>query len=99
MSLPALLATRANGSQNSFSNAASGWLAAQGIGWAVRDVMLTRDEIEGLMAGLLYVEGAPPAGQTRLTDWAREHASELGVRYASELARRRDRQKSYEELK
>ncbi|MEN6624892.1 MAG: NAD(P)H-binding protein [Candidatus Sumerlaeia bacterium] len=77
----------------------AGWIAAQGIGWAVRDVMLTRDEIEGLMAGLLYVEGAPPAGQTRLTDWAREHASELGVRYASELARRRDRQKAYEELK
>ena len=31
-------------------------------------------------------------------EWARENASTLGVRYASELARRRDRLKSYDEL-
>lgn len=30
-------------------------------------------------------------GRTRLTDWAREHASTLGVRYESELARQQKR--------
>ncbi len=58
------------------------------LGPLVGDVVVTRDEIRGLMAGLLYVD-ARPAGTTALTAWAREHSSELGVRYASELARRR----------
>ena len=67
------------------------------VGKAVGDVMITRDEIRGLMADLLYTN-SPPAGQTRLTDWAREHADTLGVRYASELARRRDRKSDYQKL-
>ena len=67
-----------------------GYLASKAIGWLMGDVVITRDEIRGLMAGLLYVD-APPAGTTRLTDWARQHADQLGVRYASELARRRKR--------
>ncbi len=58
------------------------------IGRLVGDVLITREEIRGLTAGLLHV-GAPPAGTTRLTDWARENAGTLGVRYSSELARRR----------
>ena len=67
-----------------------GWL----VGRLVRDVVVTREEIEGLMADLLYVD-APPAGQTRLTDWARRHADTLGRKYTSELARRRDRRSAY----
>jgi len=62
---------------------AAGWL----LGRALGDVTITRDEIDGLMAGLLYVD-VPPAGTTRLTDWAKAHANTLGIRYASELARR-----------
>ncbi len=61
------------------------------------DVFITREEIDGLMRDLLYVD-APPAGQTKLTDWARAHAATLGVKYASELARRRDRLTNYENL-
>lgn len=71
------------------------------VGWAIGkltgDVMITAEEIDGLMAGLLAT-GSPPAGQTRLTRWARENAATLGMRYASELARRRDRQQAYERL-
>jgi uncharacterized protein YbjT (DUF2867 family) len=74
-----------------------GYLAGLLIGRVVGDVMITREEIKGLMAGLLHVD-SPPAGETRLTDWAREHADRLGVRYASELARRRNRSESYEDL-
>ena len=58
------------------------------IGRLVGDILITREEIRGLMAGLLHVD-AVPAGTTRLTDWARENARTLGLRYASELARRR----------
>jgi NADH dehydrogenase len=67
------------------------------LGKLVGDVMITREEIEGLMADLLYVE-SPPAGETKLTDWAWEHRDRLGVRYASELARRTNRVKAYGDL-
>jgi NADH dehydrogenase len=70
---------------------AAGWV----IGKLVGDEMITREEVAGLMANLLYVN-SPPAGQKKLTDWAKEHTSTLGLRYTSELARRRDRQTEYQ---
>jgi NADH dehydrogenase len=66
---------------------ATGYLAGWLVGKLVGDVTITREEIAGLMADLLYVD-APPASKTKLTDWARDHAELLGRRYASELARR-----------
>jgi uncharacterized protein YbjT (DUF2867 family) len=56
------------------------------LGAALRDVLLTREEIEGLMAGLL-VSSSRPTGTTRFTDWLRGAAPTLGRRYASEVAR------------
>jgi uncharacterized protein YbjT (DUF2867 family) len=73
---------------------ALGYLAGLLIGKLVDDVTVTREEIDGLMAGLLSVESSP-AGQTKLTDWAREHAESLGRSYSNELARRRDRKLGY----
>jgi NADH dehydrogenase len=73
---------------------AIGYIAGSIIGQIVGDVLITRDEIEGLMAGLLYVD-TPPTGKTRLTTWSREHAAWLGKNYASELSRRRDRVREY----
>lgn len=70
------------------------YLVASAVGRMVGDVVLTREEIAGLMAGKLQVD-SPPAGETRLTEWARANAHELGRRYASELARRRDRTRPY----
>ncbi len=64
-----------------------GYMIARFLGALVGDVVITREEIQGLMDGLLYTD-SPPAGETKLTDWAGKHASDLGVRYASELARR-----------
>ncbi len=61
-------------------------LASRLIGYAVRDVVLTGDEVAGLTSGLL-VSDDPPTGSTRLSDWLSENASVLGTRYASELAR------------
>ena len=73
-----------------------GYLFAAAVGTLVGDVVITRQEIKGLMAGLLSVD-SPPVGTTKLTDWAREHAESLGRCYASELARRSDRVKEYVE--
>lgn len=64
------------------------------IGKCLGDVMITREEIKGLMADLLATD-SPPAGKTVLTDWIQEHADTLGKRYTSELARRKDRLKEY----
>ncbi len=56
------------------------------VGYLVRDVVLTRDEIEGLMTGLLISKG-PPTGQTRLSQWLEQNRDRVGTRYASELQR------------
>ncbi len=72
-------------------------LAGAMLGRIVGDVMITRAEVKGLMANLLYVD-SPPAGTTKLTDWAEAHADHLGVRYTSEMARRTNRETAYEEL-
>lgn len=55
-------------------------------GFLVRDVVLTRDEVEGLMSSLLVSEG-PPLGQTRLSNWLDSNARALGIKYTSELNR------------
>ncbi len=62
------------------------YTSARLMGLVLRDVVLTREEIDGLMSGHLVSSG-PPTAATRLTDWMREHRSSLGRRYASELAR------------
>ena len=56
------------------------------VGLLMRDVALTRDEVDGLMAGLLTSD-APPTGTTRLKDWLKRNAHGLGRRYISELRR------------
>jgi NADH dehydrogenase len=64
------------------------------MGVVVGDVVITRDEIEGLMADLLYVD-SPPTGTTLLTEWVKQHVETLGRQYTSELARRKDRLSAY----
>lgn len=70
-----------------------GWL----IGKIMKDVTITHDEIEGLMAGLLCTD-SPPVGEIRLTDWLKKNSSTIGIRYHNELARRKDKILSYEEI-
>lgn len=71
-----------------------GYAVGRAIGFLVRDELVTRAEIEGLMANLLCVE-TPPTGKTQLTEWARANASQLGRHYASELGRRIHRDRVY----
>lgn len=61
-------------------------LAARGVGLVVRDVVLTADEIDGLMDGLL-VSHEPPRGQLTFSAWLDEHRASVGRRYANELRR------------
>ena len=56
------------------------------VGYMVSDVVLTRDEVKGLMLNLLVSQN-PPTGQTRLSDWLSKNADSLGAKYASELSR------------
>ncbi|MBN2022818.1 MAG: NAD(P)H-binding protein [Pirellulales bacterium] len=77
--------------------ASVGYLGCVALGKLLGDVILTRDEVRGLMAGLLAVD-SPPTGTVLLTDWARRRASTLGLRWASELARRRNRREAYDRL-
>lgn len=72
-----------------------GYWVGRLIGFLNDDVMITPQEIEGLMANLLYVD-SPPAGKTRLTDWVKSHAETLGQHYTSELRRRKDRLRAYQ---
>jgi len=71
-----------------------GYWGCRLVGLFVRDVVITREEIRGLMEGRLYVDAAP-LGATRLTEWIDRHKDTLGRRYTSEMARRIDRVSQY----
>jgi NADH dehydrogenase len=57
------------------------------LGRLMGDVMLTANEIRGLVANLL-VSRDPPTAPTRLSDWLGRHVADVGTRYASEFAKR-----------
>ena len=53
------------------------------VGLFLRDLALTRDEVDGLMAGLQNSD-AVPTGATGLYDWLLDNAGGLGRYYGSE---------------
>jgi NADH dehydrogenase len=61
-------------------------LAAQFISLFVRDVVLTPEEVDGLMANLLVSKEAP-RGKIMFRDWLKQNREIVGTRYASELKR------------
>ena len=60
--------------------------AAQFMSIFVKDVMLTPEEVDGLMANLLISKEAPRC-KTSLGTWLEENKITVGKQYASELAR------------
>jgi uncharacterized protein YbjT (DUF2867 family) len=72
-------------------------VVAKLVGLYKRDVFLTKEEILGLMSGLL-ASNAPSTGTIRLTEWASQNAESLGRKYGSELNRRRNTVASYDRL-
>jgi NADH dehydrogenase len=59
------------------------------IGALRRDVVLTREEVDGLLADLLVTD-SEPTGATQLSAWLRANASTIGREYQSELGRHYD---------
>lgn len=74
-----------------------GYIVSRLLNPFVKDVIITREEIEGLMRGLLWSD-KPSLGTTRLTQWAQSHREALGRRYASEVGRRVQRDRAYEKI-
>jgi NADH dehydrogenase len=60
--------------------------AAQFISLFVNDVVLTPEEVDGLMANLL-VSKEPPRCKTSLRAWLMENKAMVGAQYASEIKR------------
>jgi nucleoside-diphosphate-sugar epimerase len=60
--------------------------AAQLMSVFVKDVMLTPEEVDGLMANLL-ISKEKPRCETSLQNWLEENKATVGKQYASELAR------------
>ncbi|HLW99240.1 MAG TPA: NAD(P)H-binding protein [Candidatus Acidoferrales bacterium] len=56
------------------------------LGWVTGDVVLTKEEIDGLAADLL-VSAKPPTCPTRFSEWLTANAGEVGQKYANELQR------------
>jgi uncharacterized protein YbjT (DUF2867 family) len=73
------------------------YAAARTLGLLRGDVTVTWSEVRGLMSDLLYSE-AKTGGRTRFSDWLVANKDSLGSHYASELARRKNRLDSYENL-
>jgi NADH dehydrogenase len=61
-------------------------LAGNIVAWRLRDVMLTKEELQGLMEDLL-VSHEKPRGARRMDNWLLSSADTLGRTYASELDR------------
>jgi uncharacterized protein YbjT (DUF2867 family) len=59
-------------------------LASQFLSLFVGDVILTHEEVDGLMANLL-VSKQPARGKTAFKDWLEENKSTVGTKYASEI--------------
>lgn len=60
--------------------------AAQFLSLFVGDVILTPEEVDGLMANLL-VSKQPALGKTAFKDWLEENKATIGTKYASEIKR------------
>ena len=59
-------------------------MAAQFLSLFVSDVLLTPEEVDGLMAGLL-VSKEPARGKIHLADWLEKNKDRVGANYASEI--------------
>ncbi len=69
-----------------FTSPAITLVAARGLGRRLKDVILTPQELAGLMDEHL-VSREPPRGHRRIEDWLLRAADGLGLTYASELDR------------
>lgn len=74
-----------------------GYFIGSIVGKITGDVVITKEEIEGLMSDLLCTDSSP-TGWTKLSIWLRENSSSVGIKYAGELARRKNITEYYDRI-
>jgi NADH dehydrogenase len=52
----------------------------------IGDILLTPEEVQGLMSDLL-ISNEPPRGRSKFSEWLVKNKGQVGVKYASELKR------------
>ena len=67
-----------------------GWMAGWCMGLLLRDVVITRAEIKGLMRGLMASD-EEPLGEKLFSEWVKENGSEFGKSYQNDLRERKYR--------
>ena len=67
-----------------------GWMTGRVIGMLLRDVVITRGEIRGLMQGLMTSDDAP-LGELSFSEWIHRTGPEFGRRYQNDLRERKYR--------
>jgi uncharacterized protein YbjT (DUF2867 family) len=61
-------------------------LCAKVVGWGLKDVLLTADELAGVMTELVTSD-SPTTGKIFFSEWISKNGEELGREYVSELER------------
>lgn len=56
------------------------------IGYAAKDLAITKDKIEGLISNLLVSQDSA-TGHTKLSEWLAQNAKGVGTKYISDLKR------------
>ena len=65
-----------------------GWLAVWTMGKFLKDTVITRAEIRGLMRGLVASK-EEPLGTIKFSEWVAEKGNEIGRHYHNDLKERR----------
>ena len=65
-----------------------GWAVGKVVGAILRDRVITRAEIKGLMRGLMATD-AKPLGKIKFSEWVATNGAELGAKYHNDLKERK----------
>jgi NADH dehydrogenase len=65
-----------------------GWLAGQIMGLFLKDMVITRAEIKGLMQGLVASD-EKPLGIIKFSEWIEDQGDSIGRKYHNDLKERK----------
>ena len=65
-----------------------GWVVGKVVGAILRDRVITRAEIKGLMRGLMATD-AKPLGKIKFSEWVATNGADLGAKYHNDLKERK----------
>ena len=65
-----------------------GWAVGKVVGAILRDRVITRAEIKGLMRGLMATD-AKPLGKIKFSEWVATNGADLGAKYHNDLKERK----------